>query len=46
MAYQNDSKHIKQGNDSSKNSNKVNVLFTIVKVCASHKKIQYNQRLN
>jgi len=35
-------KHIKQRNDSSKNIHKVNVLFEIVKMCASQKKIQYN----
>jgi hypothetical protein len=29
--------------DSNKNPHKVNVLFHIVKMCASHKKIQYNQ---
>lgn len=43
MVYKNDSKHIKQRNDSSKNTNKVNVLFVVVKMCASLKKMQYNQ---
>ena len=44
MAYQSNYKHIKQRNYSSKNTHKVNVLFTVVKMCASQKKIQYNQQ--
>lgn len=33
-------------NDSNKKLVKVNVLFTDVKMCASMKKIPYNQQLN